>query len=76
MAGLTDHLRRVKFLCAECASELPLPDGYGPPPPVVDCAACGTLCALDRPGDRRRVEGAKRAVKVVPTGLVAVMRPL
>jgi len=72
----TNHLQPLRFLCADCGGALGVPGGYGPPPPVVDCASCGSLCALGQSGRVRQGLDAKPAIKVVPTGLAAVMRAL
>jgi len=69
-----DQLRPLRYLCADCGSDLGVVPAYGPPATTQDCQACGALCALTGPGRSSRVSEALPAVKVVPTGLGAVAR--
>jgi len=64
----------LRYHCGHCGCEVARPALRVAPPPVVDCPSCGALCALTRPGQSSRVPDATPTVKVVPTGMSAVMR--
>ena len=64
----------LRYHCGHCDAEVARPALRVSPPPVVDCPNCGVLCALTRPGQSSRVQGATPAVKIVPTGMSAIVR--
>lgn len=64
----------LRYLCPSCGHEIARSELGNAPAPVVDCGACGTLCAITRPGNGSRIHEARTAVKVVPTGMAAIMR--
>jgi hypothetical protein len=73
MSEFPQHPQKpLQYDCASCGESLA--SGHGRRiHQVRTCAACGTRCALD-PGVAR--DGARMAVKVVPTGSAAIMRPI
>lgn len=66
----------LRYLCPVCETEVARYGLEQMPAPVVDCGHCGTLCALSRPGEGSRIQEAKDAVKIVPTGMFAIVRPV
>jgi predicted RNA-binding Zn-ribbon protein involved in translation (DUF1610 family) len=77
MTSLAPNARQpLRFLCPTCGEEVARSPIKQDPAPVVDCVHCGTLCALTRPGQGSRVADARTAIKVVPTGMAAIFRPV
>lgn len=77
MAKIPSNVRQpLRYLCPDCGEEVACSEVKQEPAPVVDCRACGTLCALSRPGHGSRIGEARAAIKVVPTGMAAIMRPV
>jgi len=62
----------LQYLCAGCGDRLTTGRGHRLRD-VVTCAGCGTVCALD---ESVAAEGTRAAVKIVPTGTAAIMRPI